>query len=232
MDSYRIPYHGINEPHNENPINLFQRQLKIEELSFELSHDKYKKQIQKLIEIGKASELASSHRVILHWMSSLETVIAEQQRIALRKGNLSSDMSKPGFLILQMPSEKIASLCVMNLMKNLFSTFVTDIESKQKEDVFIFDTKAINSTKVGIKTVKFVDEIGELFNKELKSYLTDAKMQGNLKEKIIKHHLVDTPDIGSLARDTKYKIGAFLTNMMCNNLTFSVGKKKYLLLES
>jgi hypothetical protein len=37
LDKYRIPIHGIPNPHKENPMNLFQRQLKIEELSFELS---------------------------------------------------------------------------------------------------------------------------------------------------------------------------------------------------
>ena len=42
LDKYRIPIHGIPHPQRENPMNLFQRQLKIEELSFELSQSKYK----------------------------------------------------------------------------------------------------------------------------------------------------------------------------------------------
>lgn len=37
LDKYRIPIHGMPHPGKENPMNLFQRQLKIEELSFELS---------------------------------------------------------------------------------------------------------------------------------------------------------------------------------------------------
>jgi hypothetical protein len=35
-------------------MNLFQRQLKIEELSFELSQSKYKQSLDALIKIGKA----------------------------------------------------------------------------------------------------------------------------------------------------------------------------------
>ena len=54
LDQFRIPIHGIPNPKYENPINLFQRQLKIEELSFSLSHEKYKKTLDSLIEIGKA----------------------------------------------------------------------------------------------------------------------------------------------------------------------------------
>lgn len=60
-------------------MNLFQRQLKIEELSFELSHYKYKKTLESLIKIGKADQLAVSHRYILKWMRNLDTAIQEQQ---------------------------------------------------------------------------------------------------------------------------------------------------------
>jgi hypothetical protein len=41
VDKFLIPVHGIPSPHFENPTNLFKRQLKIEELSFELAHKKY-----------------------------------------------------------------------------------------------------------------------------------------------------------------------------------------------
>lgn len=30
LDRFRVPLHGIPSPQNENPVNLFQRQLKIE----------------------------------------------------------------------------------------------------------------------------------------------------------------------------------------------------------
>ena len=45
MDRYRVPVHGIIYPEAENPVNLFQRQLKIEQLSFDLAHTKYKSQL-------------------------------------------------------------------------------------------------------------------------------------------------------------------------------------------
>jgi len=41
VDKFMIPVHGIPEPKSENPTNLFKRQLKMEELSFELAHQKY-----------------------------------------------------------------------------------------------------------------------------------------------------------------------------------------------
>lgn len=41
VEKYLIPMHGIPQPERENPVNLFKRQLKIEELSFELAHSRY-----------------------------------------------------------------------------------------------------------------------------------------------------------------------------------------------
>ena len=77
IDPYRVPVHGISQPDQENPVNLFQRQLKIEQLSFELSHIKYKKSLDDLIKVGKADQLGSSRRYILRWMKTLSTSIAE-----------------------------------------------------------------------------------------------------------------------------------------------------------
>jgi len=77
MDRYSLPINGIPQPEYENPVNLFQRQLTLEELSFELSHEKYKNSLKSLIELGKASELASSHRYIVNWVNHLEAAILE-----------------------------------------------------------------------------------------------------------------------------------------------------------
>lgn len=37
--------------------------------------------------------------------------------------------------------------------------------------------------------------------------------------------------MGSMPRDVKLKVGAFLTNLMCKNLKYKIGKKSYLLLK-
>ena len=110
LDKYRIPYYGIQNPDKENPINLFQRQLKIEELSFEMSHAQYKNTLESLIKIGKADQLAASHRIVLHWLKAIESAVQEQQRIFLRKSNLENKKGKPSYYILQLPSDKIASI--------------------------------------------------------------------------------------------------------------------------
>lgn len=54
IDKFCLPEHGIPQPEKENPMNLFKRQLKLEELSFDLAHSKYKHSLNDLIKIGKA----------------------------------------------------------------------------------------------------------------------------------------------------------------------------------
>jgi hypothetical protein len=100
LDKYRIPIHGIPHPQKENPMNLFQRQLKIEELSFELSQSKYKQSLDQLIKIGKADQLSVSHRYIISWMKLLEDAIAEQQKIFIQRGNLDPSKSKIGYYLI------------------------------------------------------------------------------------------------------------------------------------
>jgi hypothetical protein len=77
LDKFIIPINGIPEPDKENPMNLFKRQLKIEELSFELAHKKYQKTLNELIKIGRADQVATSHRYILKWMKTMERAINE-----------------------------------------------------------------------------------------------------------------------------------------------------------
>jgi DNA-directed RNA polymerase len=68
-------------------------------------------------------------------MNSLEAVILEQQRISLRKNYGKGNKDTPvSMYLLQMPSEKIASICVIQLMKTLFRNFITDLRHIQKDD--------------------------------------------------------------------------------------------------
>ena len=114
-------------------MNLFKRQLKIEELSFELAHKKYQKSLNDLLKIGRADQLATSHRYIISWMRTLELAITEQQKIFVKRGNIDPSRNKLGYYLIQMPSDKISALCVMHLMKHLFLQFVKDTRNLDDE---------------------------------------------------------------------------------------------------
>lgn len=130
-----------------------------------------------------------------------------------------------------MPSEKIASICVIQLMKTLFRNFITDLRHIQKEDAQIFDETSIKQDVIKIPAITMFEQIGEIFNKELKSFASNSKGNTSLKQKVEKHHIVEDKDLWSFDWATQMKIGAALTNLMCKTLTYSIGKKKYLLLK-
>jgi hypothetical protein len=215
LDKYRVPHYGIKYPEFENPINLFQRQLKIEELSFELSHAKYKNTLESLIKIGRADQLAASHRIVLYWLKSIQNSIQEQQRIFLRKSNLETEKGKPSFFLLQMPSDKIASICVMHLMKTLFRQFINDLSDSQNGDPGIFDLNSDGvKDSVKVPAITLFSDLGDLFSKELKHHITNVKRRGGITDKIEKHLIVEDEDIGAIPKDVQLRIGAFLTNIM------------------
>lgn len=215
LDKYRIPYYGIKYPEKENPINLFQRQLKIEELSFEMSHAKYKNTLESLIKIGRADQLAASHRLVLHWMKCIENAVQEQQRIFLRKSNLETEKGKPSYYILLMPADKIASICSLHLMKTLFRQFIRDLGDTSKEPSQMADVGNDFSTE-NVKTpaITLFSELGQLFDKELKNHMTSVKRKSGITDKIEKHLLVEDNNVGSIPVHVQLKIGAFLTNIM------------------
>ena len=224
LDKYLIPYYGIKFPDLENPINLFQRQLKIEELSFEMSHAKYKNTLESLIKIGRADQLAASHRIVLYWLKSIQNAIQEQQRIFLRK-NATDGKNKASFYLIQMPSDKIASICVMHLMKTLFRQFIRDLGDTSDP---LADT-SINKEAVKTPAITLFSDLGDLFAKELKNHILNNKKHSKITDKIEKHLLIEDANLAVIPKDVQLKIGAFLTNIMCKNLKFSTGKKHMLL---
>jgi hypothetical protein len=48
---------------------------------------------------------------------------------------------------------------------------------------------------------------------------------------IEKSLLVDDHEIGALSKEMQIKIGGFLSNLMCKNLKYFIGKREYLLLK-
>ena len=55
----------------------------------------------------------------------MEQAVANQQKIFVKRANIDPAKNKLGFYLIQMPSDKISALCVMHLMKHLFSSFVS-----------------------------------------------------------------------------------------------------------
>jgi hypothetical protein len=102
-------------------------------------------------------------------MKLLEQSISEQQQIFIQRGNLDPQKSKIGYYLIQMPSEKIASICVLHLMKHLFRQFIHDIRNYEEDDHLRDGEASSNYTEVKIPAIQLFDELGKLFDRELRS---------------------------------------------------------------
>ena len=104
-------------------------------------------------------------------MRSLEGAINEQQKIFVKRGNIDVNRNKVGFNLIQLPSEKVAALCVMHLMKHLLSQFVKDTRLYEEEYSMHSEAKEAEflTRDLKIPAIQLFHELGLLFDKELKN---------------------------------------------------------------
>ena len=85
---------------------------------------------------------------------------------------MDENRNKVGFNLIQMPSEKVAALCVMHLMKHLLSQFIRD-NRLYEEDMSMHTDAAKEveflSRDLKIPAIQLFLELGQLFDKELKN---------------------------------------------------------------
>jgi len=76
-----------------------------------------------------------------------------------------------------MPSDKIASICVLHLMKHLFRQFIHDIRQYEDENLKVSDESDVgsNAQEVKIPAIQLFDELGKLFDRELRATVFNSK---------------------------------------------------------
>ena len=65
--NYKLPLHGIKSPGQENPRNLFERQLVLEEESNDLALAKFQEVFHDLYSMHLAHNLHVAQRYIVEW---------------------------------------------------------------------------------------------------------------------------------------------------------------------
>jgi len=141
------------------------------------------------------------------------------------------------------PSDELASLCVIHMMRHLLSEFL-DNTNKDAERFSQTRELEVDFTSIDVKimAVKLFRDLGSLVDRQLKKRMIDKMSRGQSKsfdsgakeydDKIVeKHLLVDDYAIGTVPKNMQIKIGAYLTNLMCKNLRFRCGNHKFMLLK-
>ena len=102
----------------------------------------------------------------------MEAAVTEQQKIFIKRGNLDPKKQKLGQYLIQMPSDKIAAICVMHLMKHLFKIFSQEHKLYSEEfGSFKDETQEMEFMQRDLKipAIDLFLDLGKLFEQELKN---------------------------------------------------------------
>ena len=150
---FRLPKNGIKNPEYENPQNLFERQLLLEDESNDIAIDKFLHIYEDLDNMGLSFNLLFAKNYIVNWFPNLCKAIKEEQEQCLL-GDLKGERKFYGTYITRISAEKAAILSLTELMKHILK-----LVQKKKDDLdetpqsyyivakFLFDSigKAVNS---------------------------------------------------------------------------------------
>lgn len=90
------------------------------------------------------------------------------------------DANKVGFYLISMPADKIATVCVMHLMKILLSEFTCDTEKQADISAQLADLDVnFTSKEIKIPAISLFSDLGQFFNAELKQKMTERKSGRN-----------------------------------------------------
>lgn len=116
---FRLPVKGIYCRELESRLNLYHRQITLEEVSSEQSHDKLEAILESLMKLNKVQEAQVVRRFIIDWLVPLTLAIKEEQtRCASRE--LSASRKLYADFLVKIDAEKLATVALTQLIIEAF----------------------------------------------------------------------------------------------------------------
>ncbi|CAD8112182.1 unnamed protein product [Paramecium primaurelia] len=162
---YKLPLNGIKHPDNENPRNLFERQLIIEQVSNELALDKFQQVFDDLQRMSKAQHLFAAQKYIVEWFPKLCALVQQEQIQCFSDPNKEQQGYHQYITAIQ--SEKLAIIALSELMKEFIEAAVLFHEEKTTLNCY------------QIRVTRLANRIGEQI---MKQHLYEEE-QKNLRRK-------------------------------------------------
>lgn len=222
LDDSRIPKNGIQYPENENPSNLFRRQLLVEEFSFIKSTDKFNSLLKNLQENDKSHELSINKDILNRWNKVLTITITQIQKdIIINKSYLSNSREYMKYF-LSLQADEISTICILYIIKLILASINLNNNQDDKEHKYYSSVKEdiSNIEDLSFKACVFVKELGKQIILEIKNTKLEGLLKGDVNKRIISsfQNLNQTSII--VSEEIKYKLGMLLLQIMCRNLKF------------
>lgn len=156
---FKLPIKGIPHPELENPRNLFERQLLLEDESNEIAIEKFLTVYEDLQNFGLSYNLKFARKYIVDWFPNLTRVIKEEQDLCMA-GDQKGDRKFYGSYLTRISSEKLSLLSLTELMKCILKL------TQQRRDDQDIDPQVTTHPYFIISKILF-DGIGRAANAQL-----------------------------------------------------------------
>lgn len=222
VNQLKTPFNGILFPHLENKLNLFRRQLMIEELSFEQANDDFVNIFSSMQKIDKAHKLFFNKNTILKWHSMLNYAIAETQKSIINNLEFNKKNSEYLKYFIAITPNEISIICLLHVLKLI----INNMTIKKDEDYEETYLKVLNKLDMGeddfkieIPLVQFAEDLGKIFIAELRNTRIDQNFKNQNARLYMKNLQINMMNY-DISQAEKIKIGVFLTNLLTRNLVY------------
>ena len=144
---FKLPVNGIPFPDSENPRNLFERQLILEDESNNIAMEKFIHTYDSMQNLGLTHNYSFARSHMIRWFPDLCKAIKLEQEMCMLPG-LVGDRATYGPVLLRLSPEKIALITLSELMKMIMSqaTKRNDDESQKSLNNFYIISKLLFQT--------------------------------------------------------------------------------------
>ena len=205
-DLFKLPKKGILYPERENPRNLFERQLILENESNEISVEKFLNTYESLQNFGLAHNLSFARTFMIKWFPQLCQAIREEQEKCLIY-DLSADRAETGPYLTQLKPEKIALISLSELMRN-----ITKIAIRHEED---------RPNNYFIISKQLFESIGKSINMQIQYEVEEEAIDKRLNDKFAQMRPEKGEKSASQAKKKKQ------ADILKSNMVEAVMKKSY-----
>jgi DNA-directed RNA polymerase len=174
--NFKLPVNGIPMPDSENPRNLFERQLVLEDETNQLAIDKFMELFGSLTKMNKAHELSFARANVSEWFLPMcKAIKAEQERCM--EQNLAGDRANYAQYLLKLAPEKLAMISLIETIK-----LVIQIAIKSGEDTPVTS----NSGSYYIISKVLFEAIGKSINSQIQYDIEEFNIEKKIKEELQK----------------------------------------------
>lgn len=222
---FKVPTNGVPFPEAENPRNLFERQLILEDETCEMAIDKFISMVSSLKDINMVHELAFAKSHILQWFTPLCRAIKMEQEKCMQP-NLTGDRAIYAQYLLKLTPEKLAMISLIETMRMIMQVAMRSSDDEHASMYYIISKLLFQSIGKSINNQVQYDVEEYNIQKKIKDEMQSKEKKGdkvfllrksemlkkNASEKILRARVSDKIQV--LSKTVQIQLGSLMVYLI------------------